>query len=82
MAMDEINIRASVRIGFWAHYTINIIRSPNKLVGNYLGPYSTLAASSFYTAMSSGYWRPQGAPKPNPPARLTSRLRRAGDAQK
>ena len=29
-----------IRIGFWAHYTISIIRNPQHTIGIYLGPYS------------------------------------------
>ena len=28
-----------IRIGFWGYYTIVIIRSHQKSIGNYLGPY-------------------------------------------
>ena len=29
----------TIRIGFWSHYTIAIIRNPQNSIGNYLGPY-------------------------------------------
>ena len=28
------------RIGFGAHYTLNITRNPQNSIGNYLGPYT------------------------------------------
>ena len=28
-----------IRVGFWAYYTIVIIRSPQNSIGKYLGPY-------------------------------------------
>ena len=36
-----------IRIGFWAHYTIAIIKSSQTSIGNYLGPYITLFGGPF-----------------------------------
>ena len=40
LAFDFYRGVNKIKIGFWGHYTISIVRNHQNSIGSYLGPYS------------------------------------------